>query len=146
MSVTPIPDALRWEVWSRDDFRCRSCGSRLFLVIDHIKPERHGGRTVSDNLQTLCQSCNSRKRDHITAYIEPGARCTSSACWCARPADLQAKGKAMLKAIPDRPTFDRIRLWRIDAWSSSPHWSASLPHYAVLGPDGVVLPELEIDA
>ena len=46
MSVTAIPDTLRWEIWARDDFRCQCCDSRMFLVIDHILPERHGGKTV----------------------------------------------------------------------------------------------------
>ena len=56
-----IPVALRWEVWERDDFRCQECGCRRDLTIDHIKPERRGGKTVAKNLQTLCRSCNSKK-------------------------------------------------------------------------------------
>ena len=84
MSTTPIPDPLRWEVWSRDNFTCLCCGSRMFLVIDHVHPEAHGGKTVIDNLQTLCQPCNSRKNAHITQYVLPGEKCSGSECWCRK--------------------------------------------------------------
>lgn len=56
-----IPDALRWQVWERDNFTCRQCGTRRFLSVDHIKPERSGGTLELENLQTLCRRCNSIK-------------------------------------------------------------------------------------
>lgn len=56
-----IPDELRWAVWERDDFTCRSCGARRQLSVDHVAPESRGGALELDNLQTLCRSCNSRK-------------------------------------------------------------------------------------
>lgn len=59
----PIPADIRWEVWERDDFRCKSCGSRRWLTVDHICPEVRGGTIALENLQTLCKSCNCRKRD-----------------------------------------------------------------------------------
>lgn len=64
-SKIPIPEKLRWEIWERDDFTCKKCGSRRFLTIDHVHPERHGGEAKASNLQTLCKSCNSAKRDSI---------------------------------------------------------------------------------
>jgi len=57
----PIPDALRWEIWERDDFTCQHCGARSYLSIDHIVPESKGESLDPANLQTLCRSCNSRK-------------------------------------------------------------------------------------
>ena len=57
----PIPVALRWQVFERDNFTCQKCGSRQFLSADHIIPESKGGPTILENLQTLCRSCNSRK-------------------------------------------------------------------------------------
>lgn len=57
----PIPEELRWEVFERDDFRCKHCGSRRMLRADHIEPEIHGGKMELANLQTLCHSCNSKK-------------------------------------------------------------------------------------
>lgn len=56
-----IPSLLRWEVFKRDDFRCRACGSRDHLAADHIFPESLGGEMALENLQTLCRSCNSKK-------------------------------------------------------------------------------------
>lgn len=53
--------------------RCRSCGrteddynadgSHLRFQLDHIKPVAKGGLTRVDNLQWLCQDCNSSKSD-----------------------------------------------------------------------------------
>lgn len=57
----PIPPAIRWQVWERDNFTCKQCGSRTHLHVDHIKPESKGGLTTEDNLQTLCRSCNVKK-------------------------------------------------------------------------------------
>lgn len=57
----PIPEELRWQVFERDCFTCRTCGSRSRLRADHVIPEIKGGKATLDNLQTLCVSCNSRK-------------------------------------------------------------------------------------
>jgi len=42
---------------------CEKCGAREDLSIDHITPIELGGHNGLDNLQLLCQKCNSRKRD-----------------------------------------------------------------------------------
>jgi hypothetical protein len=57
----PVPIELRWEIWERDNFTCKTCGSHKYLSIDHIIPLSKGGQTVKDNLQTLCNKCNSKK-------------------------------------------------------------------------------------
>ena len=55
----------------RDDFTCCNCGNstyaepNLLLEIDHIIPVSKGGRTVEDNLQTLCWKCNRSKSNKI---------------------------------------------------------------------------------
>ena len=56
-----IPSGLRIEVFERDAYRCKSCGDHKNLRADHVIPERNGGPTTLENLQTLCQSCNSKK-------------------------------------------------------------------------------------
>ena len=56
-----IPDQLRLAVLSRDNNRCRYCGSNAYLELDHIIPLSKGGATSYENLQVLCRSCNLRK-------------------------------------------------------------------------------------
>ena len=56
-----IPEALRWQVFERDNFTCRKCPSRTWLRADHIVAESKGGEATLGNLQTLCRSCNSSK-------------------------------------------------------------------------------------
>jgi hypothetical protein len=58
---TPIPNDIRWAVFERDNFTCQNCGSRRLLEADHVYPESKGGKTVPENLQTLCQTCNRKK-------------------------------------------------------------------------------------
>lgn len=48
---------------SRDGERCVLCNSEESLEIDHKLPVRLGGLTEMTNLQLLCFSCNSKKRD-----------------------------------------------------------------------------------
>ena len=58
---------LRFRVMKRDNFSCRACGASpalrpgLSLHIDHITPWSHGGETIEENLQTLCEACNLGK-------------------------------------------------------------------------------------
>jgi hypothetical protein len=60
---------LRYQVMKRDRFCCQQCGaspakaSDVELHIDHITPWSKGGRTVLDNLRTLCSGCNLGKGD-----------------------------------------------------------------------------------
>ncbi|WP_107771018.1 HNH endonuclease [Nocardioides sediminis] len=57
---------LRFAVLNRDDSRCRGCGASAkihgaVLHVDHIVPVSKGGKTVLENLQTLCEPCNLGK-------------------------------------------------------------------------------------
>lgn len=60
-SKKKISEKLRHSIYSRDGFKCLSCGSIGDLTCDHIIPESKGGEATFDNLQTLCRSCNSKK-------------------------------------------------------------------------------------
>ena len=63
---------LRNETFERDDYTCQMCGyskGELFLdgepvklEADHIIPLADNGKTVIDNLQTLCSRCNAGKK------------------------------------------------------------------------------------
>lgn len=54
--------AVREFILKRDGYKCVYCGSSENLQIDHIKSVYNGGENRIDNLQTLCKSCNTRKR------------------------------------------------------------------------------------
>lgn len=60
-----IPASVRRSIFERDEYRCRHCGGYIDLSLDHIVPWSKGGSDEPDNLQTLCRSCNSRKRDRF---------------------------------------------------------------------------------
>ncbi|KAB0242614.1 HNH endonuclease [Microcystis aeruginosa EAWAG127a] len=64
----PIPIEVRKYVYQRDNYQCQSCGKPenfTQLSIDHIIPLALGGSNDISNLQTLCLSCNRRKKDHL---------------------------------------------------------------------------------
>jgi len=66
-SLRQIPLGLRYQVLSRDRFRCVLCGGSpatrpgCELHVDHVLPFARGGRTVLGNLRTLCHDCNLGK-------------------------------------------------------------------------------------
>lgn len=61
-----ISGTLRYEVLKQAQFHCELCGVSAdlkALEVDHIKPRSKDGTDDVDNLQALCYSCNSMKRD-----------------------------------------------------------------------------------
>ena len=59
-----IRPKLRYEVLSRDNFKCVLCGNTAAddrLEVDHIKPVVYGGTNETGNLRTLCAECNKGK-------------------------------------------------------------------------------------
>lgn len=58
---------LRYTVLKRDSFRCVICGRSpathlgVVLHVDHIIPWSGDGKTILDNLRSLCQECNLGK-------------------------------------------------------------------------------------
>lgn len=59
-----IPLSLRYKILRRDFFKCVLCGdnpprsSDCVLHVDHILPWSKGGKTIEENLRTLCANCN----------------------------------------------------------------------------------------
>lgn len=62
-----VRPGLRFRVLKRDGFRCLSCGRspathlKVELHADHVLAVANGGKTVFENLQTLCRDCNLGK-------------------------------------------------------------------------------------
>lgn len=61
----PISQGLRTQVFERDEYACVVCGVRRDLAVDHVIPVSKGGTNDIDNLQTMCRSHNSAKRDRL---------------------------------------------------------------------------------
>lgn len=65
--------AYREKIKARDNYTCQMCSasveeqSLLLLEVDHIIPISKGGKSVDDNLQTLCWKCNRSKGAKILA-------------------------------------------------------------------------------
>lgn len=56
-----IPQNVKIKVATRDQGRCRQCGSSEDLHFDHIIPWSRGGANTVANIQLLCGRCNRRK-------------------------------------------------------------------------------------
>lgn len=66
----PINQKLRYAVLHRDNSTCQRCGNTIAdgikLHIDHKIPVDMGGKTVIDNLWTLCNACNLGKKNFFS--------------------------------------------------------------------------------
>lgn len=60
-----IPQAVKNQVWTRDNGKCVICGSSERLEFDHIIPLAKGGANTYRNLQLLCEKCNRSKGARI---------------------------------------------------------------------------------
>lgn len=75
MSKTYIPTALRVLVSDRANNACEYClipeiAVLAPLEIDHVIAEKHGGKTVEENLALACSLCNKHKGSDL-ASIDP---------------------------------------------------------------------------
>ena len=51
----------RFNLFLRDEFSCRYCGSKGDLTFDHVVPRARGGITSWENVVAACSPCNLRK-------------------------------------------------------------------------------------
>lgn len=73
MSKTYISAGLRRLVEERANYRCEYCRlpSNLSFFpheIDHVIAEKHGGKTVSENLALTCWRCNRHKGSDLGSF------------------------------------------------------------------------------
>ncbi|MCK9161049.1 MAG: HNH endonuclease, partial [Bacteroidaceae bacterium] len=63
-----VTNKMRFAIYKRDHYRCRKCVSIYNLEIDHIIPIVKGGKSIFNNLQTLCHHCSVEKGTDIKRY------------------------------------------------------------------------------
>lgn len=69
-----VSKRLRFEIFKRDGFACRYCGSHppdVLLEVDHIHPLAAGGGSDEMNLVTSCVDCNRGKSDKLLGNVRP---------------------------------------------------------------------------
>ncbi len=73
-----IPARTVRQIWVRDRGKCKLCGSRFAIQIDHSQPWAWGGSNDKNNLRLLCRNCNQRQAikkmglKKMTRYLESG--------------------------------------------------------------------------
>lgn len=70
-----ISKGLRYDILKRDNFKCQICGRTaeedgVKLHVDHVIPFSKGGKTIPENLRTLCQDCNLGKSNKLEIFTE----------------------------------------------------------------------------
>lgn len=63
VTATQRWQVLRHQILERDGWKCRCCGARKRLEVDHVLPVRSAPEKAFDprNLQTLCAPCHTQK-------------------------------------------------------------------------------------
>lgn len=77
---TALSKRLRFEIFKRDNHRCRYCGAGVIdsvLHVDHVVPFSKGGSDDPSNLVTACRDCNGGKSDVPLEERKLKARFTS---------------------------------------------------------------------
>lgn len=69
-----VTDRLTVEQWreilARHKNKCHYCGvTSDCLTVDHVIPLSKGGSHTAENIVPACQSCNSRKKDHLWRLV-----------------------------------------------------------------------------
>lgn len=60
----------QWEAIKRgQNGRCAMCGKAVQLTKDCVIPVSRGGAYTASNVQGLCRSCNSRKKDRLLSEM-----------------------------------------------------------------------------
>lgn len=86
-----ISAELKERVLARDGYKCRDCQSKKNLEIDHIIPVSKGGESIFENLQTLCRSCNRKKRTRLAAGPDFVAVATQTIELCSTKKETEAE-------------------------------------------------------
>jgi hypothetical protein len=142
----PVSRRLRYEIFRRDDFRCRYCGTTAGgteLEVDHVIPEALGGGNLPENLVTACRPCNAGKSSTapdapiVTAVSDDALRWAEA---MRKAAAIQSSQRADFDVYCDR----FYNAWR-PSYSLPWEWRRSLEQWFNLGVEiDLVLECLEI--
>lgn len=109
-----LSKSLRFEILTRDGYRCRYCGASAqtaTLHIDHVLPKAKGGRDDAANLVTACSDCNHGKTDRKIVGIPSGFALTPD----PRPARLKKfKDRVAARSAPSEHVLDCSRIEEFD--------------------------------
>lgn len=125
-----------WEELKGFFGHCVICGTssdEAKLVKDHIVPIYQGGSDGIDNLQPLCQSCNSRKGPDVTDYrlvycdrngLKMPAKWLRNACETPANKNKIKENKIIPPINPPNGDFREIEAKFIDAFFSESNYGA----------------------
>lgn len=111
--MTQLSKSLRFEILTRDGYRCRYCGASAQtskLHIDHVLPKALGGRDEAANLVTACADCNHGKSDRKIVGIPAGFALTPD----KRPARFAKMLRANKQDTVDGHALDCSRIEEFD--------------------------------
>ena len=105
-----VPAKVREEVFARDGNACLKCGALEGLSIDHIQPLGSGGDNSTNNLQTLCTSCNSSKGNTTKDYRKSNVAPTLSQRQAKQGAPCPSDSLIPDSLIPDPPILNSVAI------------------------------------
>jgi len=101
-SQRTISQNTSWQVFRRDGFRCRYCGSETKpLTVDHLVLWEEGGPSTEANLASACRDCNkARGNTAYEAWLQTPYYKRVSAGLTPAVIQLNLEVVAMLPSIP----------------------------------------------
>lgn len=105
-----VPAKVREEVFARDGNTCLKCGALDSLSLDHIQPLGSGGDNSTNNLQTLCTSCNSSKGNTTKDYRKSNVKPTLSQRQTKQGAPCPSDSLNPESLIPDSPILNSVAI------------------------------------
>lgn len=64
LNIRSFSENMKREAYERQNEICVKCGEHFDIEDmegDHIKPWKEGGKTIAENCQMLCKTCNHKK-------------------------------------------------------------------------------------
>lgn len=120
----PIPQQLRYAIGYRDKFRCKWCGFRHNLELDHVIPWSNGGEDTDTNLRLLCHGCNQSRSNYHSD--EDSAEISPLTIWCTicdGPSDdTTIRAFCVICGRPSLARADQLRQMRRYQWRVEMPW------------------------